>query len=64
MHTVYEYLILVIYVIGAGAVEFILCHAEVSIAFVEEKKIDEVSIYIWNPRIVMGREQWGEIFSF
>ncbi|XP_010521091.1 PREDICTED: long chain acyl-CoA synthetase 4-like [Tarenaya hassleriana] len=28
--------------LGAGAVEFILCHAEVSIAFVEEKKIPEL----------------------
>ncbi|KAL2893220.1 Long chain acyl-CoA synthetase 4 [Bienertia sinuspersici] len=28
--------------LGAGAVEYILCHAEVSIAFVEEKKISEV----------------------
>ncbi|KAK1276665.1 Long chain acyl-CoA synthetase 4 [Acorus gramineus] len=28
--------------LGAGAVEFIICHAEVSIAFVEEKKISEV----------------------
>ncbi|CAA6672925.1 unnamed protein product [Spirodela intermedia] len=28
--------------LGAGAVEFILCHAEVSIAFVEEKKIPEI----------------------
>jgi predicted peroxiredoxin len=28
--------------IGAGAIEFILCHAEVEIAFVEEKKIAEV----------------------
>lgn len=28
--------------LGAGAVEFIICHAEVSIAFVEEKKIQEV----------------------
>jgi len=28
---------------GAGAVEFIICHAEVSIVFVEEKKIPEVS---------------------
>lgn len=27
---------------GAGAVEFIICHAEISIAFVEEKKIIEV----------------------
>lgn len=29
-------------IIGAGAVEFIICHAEVSIAFVEEMKIPEV----------------------
>ncbi|MBA0768788.1 hypothetical protein Gotri_017568, partial [Gossypium trilobum] len=29
--------------LGAGAVEFIICHAEVSIAFVEEKKIAEVT---------------------
>ncbi|KAF8380069.1 hypothetical protein HHK36_027539 [Tetracentron sinense] len=28
--------------LGAGAVEFILCHAEISIAFVEETKIPEV----------------------
>ncbi|GAB4844591.1 Long chain acyl-CoA synthetase 4 [Ancistrocladus abbreviatus] len=28
--------------LGAGAVEYIICHAEVSIAFVEEKKIPEV----------------------
>ncbi|KAL8244818.1 hypothetical protein R6Q59_011076 [Mikania micrantha] len=28
--------------LGAGAVEFIICHAEVKIAFVEEKKIPEV----------------------
>ncbi|XP_039059457.1 long chain acyl-CoA synthetase 4-like [Hibiscus syriacus] len=28
--------------LGAGAVEFIICHAEVSIAFVEEKKINEL----------------------
>lgn len=28
--------------VGAGAVEFIICHAEVKIAFVEEKKIPEV----------------------
>ncbi|KAK8692855.1 hypothetical protein V6N13_070460 [Hibiscus sabdariffa] len=28
--------------LGAGAVEFIICHAEVSIAFVEEKKIAEL----------------------
>jgi len=26
--------------VGAGAVEFILCHAEVEIAFAEEKKIE------------------------
>ncbi|KAK9059331.1 hypothetical protein SSX86_021951 [Deinandra increscens subsp. villosa] len=28
--------------LGAGAVEFIICHAEVTIAFVEEKKIPEM----------------------
>ncbi|OAY56365.1 long chain acyl-CoA synthetase 4 [Manihot esculenta] len=28
--------------LGAGAVEYIICHAEVSIAFVEEKKIAEL----------------------
>ncbi|XP_020974735.1 long chain acyl-CoA synthetase 5-like isoform X2 [Arachis ipaensis] len=28
--------------LGAGAVEFIICHAEISIAFVEEKKISEL----------------------
>ncbi|KAF8379689.1 hypothetical protein HHK36_029133 [Tetracentron sinense] len=28
--------------LGAGAVEFIICHAEISIAFIEEKKIPEV----------------------
>lgn len=28
--------------LGAGAVEFIICHAEVPLAFVEEKKISEV----------------------
>ncbi|KAJ1405928.1 AMP-dependent synthetase/ligase, partial [Sesbania bispinosa] len=28
--------------LGAGAVEFIICHSEVSIAFVEEKKIPEL----------------------
>ncbi|KAG5041530.1 hypothetical protein JHK85_014006 [Glycine max] len=28
--------------LGAGAVEFIICHAEVSMAFVEEKKIPEL----------------------
>lgn len=30
--------------LGAGAVEFIISHSEVSIAFVEEKKISEVSL--------------------
>ncbi|KAL0371909.1 UNVERIFIED_CONTAM: Long chain acyl-CoA synthetase 4 [Sesamum calycinum] len=29
--------------LGAGAVEFIICHAEVTLAFVEEKKISELS---------------------
>ncbi|CAI9772654.1 unnamed protein product [Fraxinus pennsylvanica] len=28
--------------LGAGAIEFIMCHAEVTIAFVEEKKIPEL----------------------
>jgi len=28
--------------LGAGAVEFVICHAEVEIVFVEEKKIGEV----------------------
>jgi len=32
--------------LGAGAVEFIISHAEVSIAFVEEKKIPEVNAYL------------------
>ncbi|KAF3334984.1 long chain acyl-CoA synthetase 4-like protein [Carex littledalei] len=30
--------------LGAGAIEFILCHAEVEIAFAEEKKIGEVPL--------------------
>lgn len=29
--------------LGAGAVEFIICHAEIEVAFVEEKKIVEVN---------------------
>ena len=37
--------------VGAGAVEFVLCHAEVQIAFVEEKKIGEVCFvtvtFVW-----------------
>jgi long-chain acyl-CoA synthetase len=32
--------------VGAGAVEFVLCHAEVQIAFVEEKKVGEVCFFI------------------
>lgn len=31
-----------VYGLGAGAVEFIIEHAEISIAFAEEKKIPEV----------------------
>nr|CAB3469821.1 unnamed protein product [Digitaria exilis] len=31
--------------LGAGAVEFIICHAEIQIAFVEEKKIKEDGYY-------------------
>lgn len=30
--------------LGAGAVEFVMRHAEVSIAFAEEKKIPEVQL--------------------
>ena len=30
--------------VGADAVEFVICHAEVSIVFAEEKKISEVNI--------------------
>lgn len=33
---------LLMYNLGAGAVEFIINHAEVSIVFAEEKKIPEV----------------------
>lgn len=33
-----------VHILGAGAVEFIICHSGVSIAFVEEKKIPEVHI--------------------
>ncbi|XP_010668007.2 long chain acyl-CoA synthetase 4 [Beta vulgaris subsp. vulgaris] len=36
--------------LGAGAVEYIICHAEVSIAFVEEKKISEVLKTLPNTR--------------
>lgn len=32
--------------LGAGAIEFIICHAEVALAFVEEKKISEVQLFI------------------
>lgn len=32
--------------LGAGAVEFVICHAEVSIVFSEEKKISEVNIFL------------------
>ena len=38
------------YDLGAGAVEFIICHAQVSITFVEEKKISEVCLY---PKLFM-----------
>lgn len=31
------------FLVGAGAIEFIICHAEVSLAFSEEKKISEVN---------------------
>lgn len=32
--------------LGAGAVEFIISHAEVTIAFAEEKKMPEVQVKI------------------
>ena len=35
---------------GAGAVEFIICHAEIEVAFVEEKKIVEVNNVLPGPR--------------
>ncbi|OAY69152.1 Long chain acyl-CoA synthetase 4 [Ananas comosus] len=38
--------------LGAGAVEFILCHAEIQIAFVEEKKIGEMKQVIPDPSIL------------
>ena len=34
--------------LGASAVEFVICHAEVSIVFSEEKKITEVNISFRN----------------
>lgn len=37
----YVYMHLIV-VSGAGAVEYIICHAEISIVFVEETKISEV----------------------
>jgi hypothetical protein len=44
--------------VGAGAVEFIICHAEIQIAFVEEKKITEVGqlaqSFITSPTINVG----------
>ncbi|KAK6116996.1 hypothetical protein DH2020_049240 [Rehmannia glutinosa] len=30
--------------LGAGAIEYIICHAEIALAFVEEKKISEVQL--------------------
>lgn len=32
--------------LGAGAVEFVICHAEVQIVFAEEKKIGEVLYFL------------------
>ncbi|KAJ0104791.1 hypothetical protein Patl1_17532 [Pistacia atlantica] len=34
--------------LGAGAVEFIICHSEVSIVFVEEKKISENVVVVYD----------------
>lgn len=31
--------------LGADAVEFMICHAEIAIVFVEEKKIQEVQMF-------------------
>ncbi|KAM7511903.1 hypothetical protein LguiB_010778 [Lonicera macranthoides] len=39
--------------LGAGAVEYIICHAEISIAFGEEKKISEVLKTFPNTRIYL-----------
>lgn len=33
---------ILIHCLGAGAVEFIISHAEISVVFVEEKKLPEV----------------------
>jgi len=38
--------------VGAGAVEFILCHAEVEIAFAEEKKIELVWFFTLHPELI------------
>jgi len=43
---VFEYSNILVLNTGAGAVEFIISHAEVSIAFVEEKKIPEVLLQL------------------
>lgn len=50
---------------GAGAVEFIICHSEVSIAFVEEKKLDEVhtKLYILFPSEVNHMNLLNERYS-
>lgn len=37
-----DFFIILIQCLGAGAVEFIICHSEISVAFVEEKKLPEV----------------------
>ncbi|KAH9719176.1 Long chain acyl-CoA synthetase 4 [Citrus sinensis] len=56
--------------LGAGAVEFIICHSGVSIAFVEEKKIPEVkpeqreeiekyglAVYSWDEFLQLGENK-------
>lgn len=48
MHLLFQYINVpthywsIIMASGAGAVEYIICHAEVSVAFAEETKIFEV----------------------
>lgn len=44
--------------LGAGAVEFIICHAEVSLAFVEEKKIPEVHKCFINNSVLNKVYMW------
>ncbi|KAG6420189.1 hypothetical protein SASPL_116709 [Salvia splendens] len=57
--------------LGAGAVEYIICHAEISIAFVEETKISEEqrqvagnfssNIYSWSEFLLLGKSKKYDI---